>query len=188
MAINFHAPNALRALKRLVKLQALVRGYLMRKRAAVRDQTAVKIQRARCSFNKEKRLEPEFRHQKSLKCSYYFSGRFGETSGEIHSKKKKPVSLERTMRRLGGEDHLWKKIYLNEVGNEFLDGHASFVKVNQMVIIEENEVVSFKIENVTDKAGEVFVYCKNLDTKIASFEILNFEAKGDLKEGIPEKT
>lgn len=66
MAINFHAPNALRALKRLVKLQALVRGYLMRKRAAVRDQTAVKIQRARCSFNKEKRLEPEFRHQKSL--------------------------------------------------------------------------------------------------------------------------
>lgn len=57
-----------------------------------------------------------------------------------------------------------------------------------LLLIEENEVVSFKIENVTDKAGEVFVYCKNLDTKIVSFEILNFEAKGDLKEGIPEKT
>lgn len=56
------------------------------------------------------------------------------------------------MRRLGGEDHLWKKIYLNEVGNEFLDGHASFVKVNQMVIIgecneeEEIELIMFTWE------------------------------------------
>lgn len=73
--INFQSRKALRALKGLVKLQALVRGYLVRKRAAatlhsmqalIRAQTAVKRQRARRSFNKENRIQPEYRHRKSL--------------------------------------------------------------------------------------------------------------------------
>lgn len=42
-----------------------------------------------------------------------------------------------TMRRLRSEDHLWKKINLKEVGNEFLYRHAGFMNGNQMVSIGE---------------------------------------------------
>ena len=68
------ARKALRALKGLVKLQAVVRGFLVRKRAAAtlhsmqalfRAQTALRTQRARRSFNKENRFIPEIRPRKS---------------------------------------------------------------------------------------------------------------------------
>lgn len=50
-----------------------------------------------------------------------------------------------------------------------------------LLFIKENEVVKFEIENVTNKVSEVFEYVKNVDIKIASVDILNFEAEGDLK-------
>ncbi|RDX98929.1 Two-component response regulator ARR5, partial [Mucuna pruriens] len=77
-AINFVtylARKALRELKGLVKIQALVRGYLVRKRAAatlhsmqalIRAQTAVRTQRARRSLSKENRFLPEVLASKSL--------------------------------------------------------------------------------------------------------------------------
>ncbi|KAE8669835.1 hypothetical protein F3Y22_tig00112216pilonHSYRG00052 [Hibiscus syriacus] len=86
--------KALRALKGLVRLQALVRRYLVRKRAAatlhsmqalIRAQSEVRSRRLRRSFNKENRYYPENRSWKSIE-------RIDETRSEFQSKRlSKPI-------------------------------------------------------------------------------------------------
>ncbi|GKE82847.1 IQ-DOMAIN 14-like protein, partial [Tanacetum coccineum] len=79
----------MRALRGLVKFQALVKGFVVRKRVAatlygmqalLRAQLAVRSQRAHRSF-KDHRVQPPIRHQKSTE-------RFdNDTRSEIHSKR-----------------------------------------------------------------------------------------------------
>ncbi|GJV90553.1 IQ-DOMAIN 14-like protein [Tanacetum coccineum] len=83
------ARRALRALRRLVKLQALVRGFLVRKRvvatiysmqALLRALLVVRSQRVRRSF-KDHTVQPEIRHRKSTE-------KFdNDTRSEIHSRR-----------------------------------------------------------------------------------------------------
>ncbi|WOL02043.1 hypothetical protein Cni_G10762 [Canna indica] len=81
---GFLARKALRAMKALVKVQALVRGYLVRRQAAatlhsmqalIRAQAAVRAQRTRNVLGGDRKLHPEFRARRSLE-------RFDETRSE----------------------------------------------------------------------------------------------------------
>lgn len=86
------ARKALRALKGLVKIQALVRGYLVRKQATatlhgmqalIRAQATVKSKRAQARFpyhDFSGHSQPEFRARRSLvihlNCSHYTNNDF----------------------------------------------------------------------------------------------------------------
>ncbi|KAL8522489.1 hypothetical protein ACS0TY_012598 [Phlomoides rotata] len=86
---GFLARKALRALRGLVKLQAHVRGYLVRKRAAatlysmealIRAQAGLRSQRARRRMINDYRPHPEMRARKSIE-------RIDESRSEYHSRR-----------------------------------------------------------------------------------------------------